>query len=611
MRINILDIVKKRIINKYNNDTSFFFLTFNQKRKSGNKNSIYSDDFFEFYQRNLNPRIKKYEYKNKIIIIHGNPIIDEKIGIFNKQSLFDILEGKRYKKINGSFILFIFDKKKKELLIINDRFASFKLFYIYLKNTFCASSSFKILYELKKLHDKSAKIDQSSILEFIYFRQIFGDDTFEKNCKFFESASTFLLKKNNTLGKQTKYWEPKYYQVKQSREELIEDLAEKIKKSVRLYISDQKKHGLLLSGGLDSRCILGVSEKKLSCFTIAPKKNNEFYIAQSLANFTKNNHYFLLNSGNPLNSLRKFESSIFHLAGSYNYAGFDLISYKKTLNENADSVLMGLNFDFFYKALYLPKKNISFLGKTFLYKNLNNLNIDLIHQFIEQIGFKLKASDPFSVFTNKGIKEFKEKIYSKLNKIKDKGKSLNAEGYNLWEYIYYQNLSRNFNFSMVDSLSTFIDVRLPSLENSLFDLAINMPARYKLNGNVYNDVLNKICPDLMEYDYANTNIKAKYSLKKQNLIKIRNYFLKKYLNFKNYKHTPGWMDRSWNPPEYVLSNSEIILEKVKNLKNSKVLQSIDALDINKIRNTINEHIQNKKNNADLLNLLLTIDYCFE
>ena len=71
---------------------------------------------------------------------------------------------------------------------------------------------------------------------------------------------------------------------------------------------------------------------------------------------------------------------------------------------------------------------------------------------------------------------------------------------------------------MMDSLSTFTDVRLPSLENDLFDLAINMPAKYKMNGNIYIEVLNKLCPNLMEFDYANTNIKAKHSLKKQNLI---------------------------------------------------------------------------------------------
>ena len=97
---------------------------------------------------------------------------------------------------------------------------------------------------------------------------------------------------------------------------------------------------------------------------------------------------------------------------------------------------------------------------------------------------------------------------------------------------FYQNLSRNIIFSMMDSLSTFTDVRLPSLENDLFDLAINMPAKYKMNGNIYIEVLNKLCPNLMEFDYANTNIKAKHSLKKQNLIKISNYFLNKIFNFK-------------------------------------------------------------------------------
>ena len=62
---------------------------------------------------------------------------------------------------------------------------------------------------------------------------------------------------------------------------------------------------------------------------------------------------------------------------------------------------MGLHFDFFYKALYLPKKNISFFGKNFLYKKLNNLETNIASQFVNEIGFKLKTSNPFTIFKNK------------------------------------------------------------------------------------------------------------------------------------------------------------------------------------------------------------------
>ena len=134
--------------------------------------------------------------------------------------------------------------------------------------------------------------------------------------------------------------------------------------------------------------------------------------------FTK--HFFLLNAKDPLNSKDKFNNAIFHLGGSFNYPGFDLINYKKILNNNADTVLMGLNFDFFYKALYLPKKNISFLGKNFLYKRLNNLSKDIVNQFIDEIGFKLKTADPFVIFKNKKTAVFlgRDGI---INKKMDKG----------------------------------------------------------------------------------------------------------------------------------------------------------------------------------------------
>ena len=80
------------------------------------------------------------------------------------------------------------------------------------------------------------------------------------------------------ITKINKYWEPKYYEINLSRSDFVNLLSQKIERSIKLHISDKKEFGLLLSGGLDSRCILGVCKKKLSCFTISPKKNNEFDI---------------------------------------------------------------------------------------------------------------------------------------------------------------------------------------------------------------------------------------------------------------------------------------------------------------------------------------------
>ena len=84
-------------------------------------------------------------------------------------------------KINGSFILFIYDKKKNELLIINDRFVSRKLFYTYIDNIFFASSSFKLIYELRK-EFSTIEYNQDSILEFIYFRQFLPVVSMLFNC---------------------------------------------------------------------------------------------------------------------------------------------------------------------------------------------------------------------------------------------------------------------------------------------------------------------------------------------------------------------------------------------------------------------------------------------
>ena len=105
---------------------------------------------FYFLDKNLNIKIRKYKHKDETIFVYGNPIINEKINPGSQVLFEEVLKKKNYTKVNGSFIFFIFNNKKNELLIINDRFASRKLFYTYINNIFFASSSFKLIYELKK-----------------------------------------------------------------------------------------------------------------------------------------------------------------------------------------------------------------------------------------------------------------------------------------------------------------------------------------------------------------------------------------------------------------------------------------------------------------------------
>ena len=57
-----------------------------------------------------------------------------------------------------------------------------------------------------------------------------------------------------------------------------------------------------------------------------------FGLKGDAAKSTNNNHFFLLNPNNPLNSKEKLNEAIFHLGGSHNYAGFELNNFKKTIN---------------------------------------------------------------------------------------------------------------------------------------------------------------------------------------------------------------------------------------------------------------------------------------
>ena len=135
--MNNLNIIKKKVLKKFDNDKSFFFLAYSSKGILNIDNDIsHNNNFFYFLDKNLNIKIRKYKHKDETIFVYGNPIINEKINPGSQVLFEEVLNKKNYTKVNGSFIFFIFNNKKNELLIINDRFASCKLFYTYINNIF-------------------------------------------------------------------------------------------------------------------------------------------------------------------------------------------------------------------------------------------------------------------------------------------------------------------------------------------------------------------------------------------------------------------------------------------------------------------------------------------
>lgn len=110
----------------------------------------------------------------------------------NKASLKDAIDfvyaedKEQIRKVNGQFIIFIWDKRKKEALIINDRFAYMKCYYTFSGSKLYLSDRISSIVKIKK---GQAVLSKKGVFQILFFGHHLSDYTIIENIQCLPPAS--------------------------------------------------------------------------------------------------------------------------------------------------------------------------------------------------------------------------------------------------------------------------------------------------------------------------------------------------------------------------------------------------------------------------------------
>jgi asparagine synthase (glutamine-hydrolysing) len=205
-------------------------------------------------------------YKNLTIVFNGeiynaNELRDEYLNYdeFNGYSDTEILLHLIYtygidftlNNINGMFAFCLLDNTTKDVYLVRDRTGQKPLYYFINDDTlYFASNPASIV---KALPECEWKLNYEGVWEYLVMGGIFSENTLFNGVKRLDTAN--ILKYNNGIIYNEKYWEPKYNEnvTDEYIENLIIDSIKKVK------ISDVPV-GVYLSGGIDSSLVASVLE---------------------------------------------------------------------------------------------------------------------------------------------------------------------------------------------------------------------------------------------------------------------------------------------------------------------------------------------------------------
>lgn len=396
------------------------------------------------------------------------------------------------KKLNGSLDIVICDFIKKEVVIINDRYGLRPLYYTINNGKLLFASEIKAI-----LQDETFKkeLNDETIADFFAFGEIFGNKTFFKGIEVIPPASIFTYDGRNVSIEQ--FWDFNYepdYTL--SEDEIADQLVETFRKAVEIRMKDNLRYGIALSGGLDSRSVVGAIDKErkkdMVTITFGIAGCDEANIAEVVSNVAGTKHIFI--PIDPDEVLTPYPEKVVYLTeGAIPiHVSHQLFVYEK-LRSYVDVVFDGLALDLLLGGSYLKKQVFEVKNDAELLEILNTKRA-----FSNDMMRKLFVDSYFSKIKDAPFRSIKSTL----------GKEL-VHPCNKYDYIMLQNHVRRWTFCAGNSIILNTAEQIPpTYDNNFIDIILRIPPELRFRHRIYRKFLKKLAPELARIPYNKTMIRA-------------------------------------------------------------------------------------------------------
>ena len=412
--------------------------------------------------------------------------------------------------LNGSFIIFIVDELRKRILIANDRTASRPLFYFLHNQVLYCAPELKGLLPVAQI---KRQLNTTALASFMSCGYLLNGETWINDIKALDNATVLVISEKGHHF--IKYWDFLF-------EEYVEDrgakyyqnaLSELIVKAVRSRIKTSHKYGVLLSGGYDSRAILGcvLQEKRNSEIkTISWGKDenipySDCLIAKKLAQKLGIDHTF------------------------YKLEAEQLPRYIK---------------NFIYLSDGMTDACVNYPDSLKIFERIrDDLKVDILLRGDECFGWISPAFDERTMFHTLGINPLNEvSIYQRIfrqEKLKELGMAMKSQLTSLSSKINLKKIHNRKDFFYLDQrLKNYlnplnsvkrieIEMRNPFIDNNILDFLMILPDKYRIGKNLYVKTIQEMFPTMFtEVAYQPNEINLGQQIKESE--ELRHFLLEEF-----------------------------------------------------------------------------------
>jgi len=447
-------------------------------------NNTYGKYFKNIIFRNISPYCHLIEFrqnnkkkfyidkKGNWLAYEGTVFALDETKIYNADELLDIYkkigEEKFANKLDGHFVIKIYDAKQDKYLIIND-FIKYKTNFFVKNDEFLMFTPFLLTTGIIK----KPELDLYAFNEFMWRYYILSERSMLKDVKRLSPATIYCYQ-NKRLDKKT-YWEWTHQFTDLSFKACVEKTVESMKESARLINKSFKKPCIDFTMGQDSRQVVSAFKNQRLPFVSMIYGKSDFYEVKNVKRMAKKFNFENKNIqlvSNFLNHIEDyFEKAI--VIGNCEEPGYMLgrILHMREQYKEFGDVSMGGNVGYFYKnGLWDEMYTFNF------YREPKKFNIDMFLKLraLSKNYYDKIFTPNYLIIKNESKEYFKQIIKNSIKDYLKSPVSIQVDRFSLYHWLNFSVAGDNAINTIFNSISVLL------LRRNL-EFAIQIPVKWKFN----------------------------------------------------------------------------------------------------------------------------------
>lgn len=402
--------------------------------------------------------------------------------------------------LNGEFAGLVFDQSNDGIHLFTDRLGSRPLFYTRASGAVLFSSR---LQSIGLYPSVTPTFDQEYLAEFFGVQKAFGTATVLSDVRNVAPASILPVDTDGTVRERRTYWRPEYRPVDRSPDELAAAVGNTFSRVFADRLRNDLEYGVMLSGGCDSRLVLGCVRE----FGVSPQA---FHLTNWPSRETRTAERVARTADVDLRLLRRdgdYHADLLDRVPRFtNFVGaFDESIASGFVDElgDVDVLLTGYLGDTMFGTypLYVRDWPLSFPPLYRFERRIESVS-DYVNLYLNR--YDTPAAVPDFLDAPALRKVLSKHLESGAAGVRHHG--VNYPGLQELQLCEYHPLTNQYASANADSLRRIAGHWSPFFDNRLIDLHLTIPVRDRLRYDPINLALRERAPELAAIPHAWTGV---------------------------------------------------------------------------------------------------------